>query len=221
MRSARQTWLLLLTMTVLMGLVLSAVFTWQDRSLDAGFLEAWLSRFAGTYIIVLPTVIVISPIAQRLALYFDSKLGGQPAPVEVAKAAWQANAAGHAGRGFGTWLDHLADDVSIWMPLGQFRGENRGKDRATEICGAIASAAPDLVYEQPFRSSQNGQTVVFEFEDHGTIAGQPYRNRIAASFDIADGKVVQYREYFGDIDPAIVALMTNASLPTATHTEKA
>ncbi len=40
----------------------------------------------------------------------------------------------------------------------------------------------------------------FRGKNVGTILDMPYFNRIAASFDINDGKVYGYREYFGDID---------------------
>jgi ketosteroid isomerase-like protein len=205
----RQNLLMVLIMTLLMGLILSGVFTWQAQGVSSGFVSAWTTRFVGTYIVVLPTVLVVAPLAQRLALTLDRKFGGQQSPEEVALSAWQANATGHAGGGFDSWLAALAEDVSVWMPLGAFRGENRGKAKAAQICEAIASASPNLTYEKPLRVTSKSQTVVIEFEDHGTIAGFPYRNRIAASFDIKDGKVAQYREYFGDIDPAIVAMMSD------------
>jgi ketosteroid isomerase-like protein len=209
----RQTLFMILAMTFLMGIILSGIFTWQAIGLGAGFFAEWAGRFVSTYVIVLPTVLLVSPVAQRFARWLNGVLGPprQPSPHDVALDAWRANAAGHSGADFGPWLASLAKDVSIWMPLGAFRGENSGQDRAAEIYGAIAAASPRLTYEAPFRVSTTGQTVVLEFEDHGTIAGMPYRNRIAASFDIKYGKVAAYREYFGDIDPAIVAMMTAQS----------
>jgi ketosteroid isomerase-like protein len=209
----RQTAFMILTMTIMMGIILSGIFTWQAMGFGAGFIGVWASRFVSTYIIVLPTVLVVSPLAQRFARWLDVVLSPppQPSPRDVALDAWCANAAGHGGADFTPWLASLAKDVSIWMPLGAFRGENNGQERAAEIYKAIAAASPRLTYETPFRVSTTGQTVVLEFEDHGTIAGTAYRNRIAASFDIKDGKVAAYREYFGDIDPEIVALMTGRS----------
>lgn len=208
--SLRQTIVFTLFMTVLMGLVLSGVFTYLDRGLAPGFLSAWVWRFLETYALVLPTVLVVSPIARAataLVLRWIEPPKDGASPVAVATAAWKANAAGHRGEGFEPWLAHLADDVVVSMPTGPFRGETRGKEAARAVYAGIAAASPRLVYEEPLRVTSSGATVVIEFEDHGTIAGRAYRNRIAASFDIRDGKVAAYREYFGDIDPQIVALM--------------
>jgi len=214
----RRTLLMILFMTIMMGLILSAIFTWQEAGFTGGFVAAWLGRFLSTYAIVLPTVLVVSPIAQWAAGRLDQALTptsrASSSPRDIALAAWRANAAGHAGRDFKPWLDALADEVRITMPLGPFRGETVGKVGATAIYAAIASAQPRLVYEEPLRVTDHDDTVVIEFDDHGTIAGMPYRNRIAGSFDIRNGKVAAYREYFGDIDPAVVAMM-NASTQTS------
>jgi Protein of unknown function (DUF2798) len=67
----RQSILMILIMTLLIGLILSGVFTWQAQSFSTGFLSAWLGRFANTYIIVLPTVLIVAPIAQRSSVRLD------------------------------------------------------------------------------------------------------------------------------------------------------
>jgi ketosteroid isomerase-like protein len=128
-------------------------------------------------------------------------------PPSVAMEAWRRNALGHATGDFEPWLSMLTDDVLISMPVGPFRGDNHGIAAAREIYRAIADAKPRLVYEAPTRVSNSGATVVVEFDDHGTIAGVAYRNRIAASFDVRGGQIAAYREYFGDIDPAVVRMM--------------
>ena len=132
---------------------------------------------------------------------------------QVALKAWRRNADGHATGDFEPWCSMLADDVVVSMPLGPFRGDNHGIAAAREVYGAIAAAKPRLVYEEPLRISQSGTTVVIEFNDHGTIAGFPYHNRIAASFDVRGDKIASYREYFGDIDPALVRLMNGEGAP--------
>ncbi|MGL5839129.1 MAG: DUF2798 domain-containing protein [Sphingorhabdus sp.] len=70
----RERLLLMFFMTLLMGLILSAVFTWQTLGFMSGFIAAWASRFVSTYIIVLPTVLIVSPIAQCLAVRADNFL---------------------------------------------------------------------------------------------------------------------------------------------------
>ena len=214
--ASRMQLFMILIMTVLMGLILSAVFTLQAVGFRPDFLAQWLGRFLSTYAIVLPTVLVVAPIAQWAARRLDAILAKasaeRPAAArDIALAAWRANAAGHAGEDFAPWLDALTDDVRITMPLGPFRGETVGKKGASAIYAAIAGAQPRLTYEEPLRITERGDTVVIEFDDHGTIAGMTYRNRIAGSFDIRDGKIAAYREYFGDIDPAIVVLMNEGA----------
>lgn len=73
----RRTLLMILFMTIMMGLILSAIFTWQDGGFRPGFVAAWLGRFIATYAIVLPTVVVVSPIAQWAAGWLDQALSAQ------------------------------------------------------------------------------------------------------------------------------------------------
>jgi hypothetical protein len=70
----RDTLIMMIIMTILMGLSLSCVFTWQAMGFGPGFIETWLSRFAKTYLIVLPTVLVVSPIARWMTMIISSKL---------------------------------------------------------------------------------------------------------------------------------------------------
>jgi uncharacterized membrane-anchored protein YitT (DUF2179 family) len=64
----RDTLIMMILMTILMGLSLSFVFNWQAMGFGPGFIATWLSRFAKTYVIVLPTVLVVSPIARVLTI---------------------------------------------------------------------------------------------------------------------------------------------------------
>jgi ketosteroid isomerase-like protein len=128
-------------------------------------------------------------------------------PSVVAMEASRCNALGHAKGDLEPWWSILTDDVVISMPVGPFRGDNHGIAAAREIYRAIAAAKPRLIHEAPFRVSHSGATVVVEFEDHGTIAGVAYRNRIAASLDVPGGNIAAYRQYFGHIDPAVVRTM--------------
>lgn len=68
-----------------------------------------------------------------------------------------------------------------------------------------------LTYAPPLRVTEMGDTVVIEFEDHGTIMDRPYRNRIANSFDVRGIHISGFREYFGDIDPDFIAATSDAA----------
>jgi ketosteroid isomerase-like protein len=226
MTKFRETLVMMILMTIMMGLAISGWFTWQATGFSAGFFAEWISRFLSTYVIVFPAVLAVLPIAQKMAAMINHRIDamgmGNTAidPRETALEAWRANASGHRGEGFSAWYQMLDENIIILMPLGPYRGDNRGPGVANKIYEAIASASPRLTYEQPLRVTQNGDTVVIEFNDHGTIAGLPYRNRIAASFDIKNGKVAAYREYFGDIDPHISAMMNSSGNQTNAATSQ-
>lgn len=52
-------------MTILMGLSISGIMTaWNGW--EGSFLAAWLTAFARTYVIVVPTVLLVMPVARRL-----------------------------------------------------------------------------------------------------------------------------------------------------------
>jgi hypothetical protein len=55
-------------MTFLMGLLLSFLFQFQETGIAeaSAFVSAWLGRFARTYVIVVPIVLVVAPLARRL-----------------------------------------------------------------------------------------------------------------------------------------------------------
>lgn len=127
--------------------------------------------------------------------------------VETALLAFKYLAEGHKAGSFENYLSLLTDDYTFFAPAGAFRGKNVGKQKAVEFYNAITAAKADFVFSPPIRISANGDTVVIEFTDEGTIMGIPYFNRIASSFDIRNGKVYGYREYFGDIDLAAMIKM--------------
>jgi hypothetical protein len=59
---------LLFFMTVLMGLLLSLIFQVQETGFTAtaGFITSWLGRFAQVYIMVVPIVLLVAPVARYL-----------------------------------------------------------------------------------------------------------------------------------------------------------
>ena len=53
-------------MTLIMGLTLSFIFTLQREGFSASFIGKWLYSFVSTYVLVVPTVLVASPLARYL-----------------------------------------------------------------------------------------------------------------------------------------------------------
>lgn len=117
------------------------------------------------------------------------------------KVAYQAFEFFQHGLATGEWhsfLDLLTEDFTFWFPTGKFHGLNVGKQRAREFFQYVSQAfSPGLKLFPPDRVTSNETTVVFEFRDEGLLFGQPYKNRVAVSFDVRGDKICSYREYFG------------------------
>ena len=100
----------------------------------------------------------------------------------------------------GEWqpfVDMLADDFTFWFPIGKYHGLNEGKERAVEFFDYVTEAFSPGLSLTLDRVTSNETTVVFEFRDEGQMWGEPYKNRIAVSFDIRGDQIVAYREYMG------------------------
>lgn len=136
----------------------------------------------------------------------------QSSNVDTALLAFKYLAEGHKAGSFDNYLDMLTDDFVFYAPAGEFRGKNVGKERARQFYNAITNAKADFTFSEPLRIATSGSTVVIEFTDEGTIMGQPYFNRIASSFDIRDGKIAEYREYFGDVDVNALSQMQGGQM---------
>jgi len=104
------------------------------------------------------------------------------------------------GLATGDWqafLDMLTDDFSFWFPLGQFHGLNVGKARAIAFFNYVSEVYKEGLTLTLDRVTSNETTVVFEFRDEGLMWGNPYKNRVAVSFDVREDKICGYREYLG------------------------
>ena len=117
------------------------------------------------------------------------------------KVAHQAFTNLQHGLSTGDWhpmLDLLTDDFTFWFPVGPYHGLNEGKKKAQDFFQYVSE-----VFEQSIkltsldRVTHNETTVVFEFRDEGRMWQEPYKNRIAVSFDVRGDKICSYREYFG------------------------
>ena len=118
--------------------------------------------------------------------------------LEVGKQAFAQLTHGLATGDWNQFLDILTDDFSFWFPVGPYHGLNVGKEKAREFLEYVSQTFPGgLSITSVERITSNETTVVFEFRDEGMMRGEPYKNRIAASFDIRGDKICGYREYFG------------------------
>ena len=95
-------------------------------------------------------------------------------------------------------LNLLIDDFTFWFPIGAYHGLNVGKDRAKEFFQYVTEVFGQTVKLTSLeRVTSSETTVIFKFRDEGIMLGQPYKNRIAISFDVRDDKICGYREYLG------------------------
>jgi len=70
---ARQLIIMTAIMTFLMGVILSGIFTYLERGLFRDFLLVWFERFWSTYLVVLPTVALVGPLARKLAAIVERR----------------------------------------------------------------------------------------------------------------------------------------------------
>lgn len=104
----------------------------------------------------------------------------------LAKGEWQE------------FLGMLTDDFEFYFPVGNYKGQNRGKAKAQEFFSYVREVYNQgLHIVELLRMTANEKTIVFEFRDEGMLRGEMYRNRVTVSWDIRDGKIARYREYFG------------------------
>ena len=116
----------------------------------------------------------------------------------VAEQAFEYFTRGLATGEWDSFLDMLTDDFTFWFPVGSFHGLNQGKERARAFFEYVSELfSPGITITSIERVTSNDTTVVFEFRDEGKMRGEPYKNRIAVSFDIRGDKICGYREYLG------------------------
>ena len=120
-----------------------------------------------------------------------------PDTLEVAHQAFEYFTHGLATGQWNQFMDILTEDFNFWFPVGKYHGLNVGKERALEFFEYVTQTfSPGLSFTLD-RVTSNETTVVFEFRDEGLMRGEPYKNRIAVSFDVRGDKICAYREYFG------------------------
>ena len=115
--------------------------------------------------------------------------------VETAEQVFEQFATGLATGKWEPFLDALTDDFTFWFPVGQFEGQNVGKERAAAFFKYVSEAFEEGLKVTRERVSSNGNTVVFEFWSEGNLRGKPYKNQVAVSFDVRGDKICAYREY--------------------------
>ena len=117
--------------------------------------------------------------------------------LEVADRAFEYFTHGLATGEWNSFIDILTEDFTFWFPVGPYHGLNVGKERAIAFFQYVSQAFSKGLSLTLDRVTSNETTVVFEFRDEGLMWENPYKNRIAVSFDVRGDKICGYREYFG------------------------
>lgn len=118
--------------------------------------------------------------------------------MEIARRGFDYFCQGLAKGDWKSFLKMLSEDFTFHFPSGKYQGANFGKAKAAEFFKYVSETfAEGITVTEVLRVTGSDTTVVFEFKDEGRLRGQPYKNRVAVSFDVRDDKIVAYREYFG------------------------
>ncbi|MDZ7957902.1 MAG: nuclear transport factor 2 family protein [Aulosira sp. DedQUE10] len=123
--------------------------------------------------------------------------------IQTAQQAFDYFAQGWATGNFQPFIDMLADDMVLWLPVGRQRDTSFGYEDKQQMIARLQArkeAGDRLKFSPPEQITSNDITCTFEFESQGTIRNQPFSGRNAVSFDIKGDKIAGVREYFGDID---------------------
>lgn len=107
----------------------------------------------------------------------------------------------------GAWrpfLDLLAPCFVQRVPIGPLRGREVGLDEARKHFRSLTLLGARLTLGEPSRVAVSESGAVFELEVKGELYGLPYRNHLALSLDVRGGRITAMREYFGDLDPAVL-----------------
>ena len=105
------------------------------------------------------------------------------------------------------FLNLMHDDVRFFVsfPFEEWRGEQRGKNRITELLRFQRDEMRVRIKYEQVGITANKNTCAVEFRVAGTNAGGEYRNHLAIFFDFENELVKTWREYTGDVDAKAIA----------------
>ncbi len=143
---------------------------------------------------------VLLGFALGLAAAAGPRVLAQPAapPAAVAEQAFTHLTRALATGAWDPFFALLADDLTFSFPMGKYLGTHQGKDKAMEFFRYVSATFPKgILVTEVMRKSGGSTTFVYEFRDEGELRGEPYKNRVAVSFDVCGARICGYREYFG------------------------
>lgn len=139
-------------------------------------------------------------IAQQLSKQASS------ATMETAQQAFQHFTHGAASGDWEPFIDSVTEDCTfeITLPVEQWLGKQVGKNKVADFFHFERDELGLQLFITLDNVTSNENTVGFEFDVEGHVAGNYYKNRIALFFDVRGDKISGFREYAGAIDPKAV-----------------
>jgi hypothetical protein len=129
-----------------------------------------------------------------------------PALSAVAESAFRAWEKGESTGNYGEFRALLSPQFELFShPVQPARGVFRGAQAREMMDNLIAqrTETPNQLKFTNVRTHQAQNSFIFEFDSEGKVSSYPYKGWNAIQISIgSDNKIVSFREYLGDIDPA-------------------
>lgn len=158
---------------------------------------------------------MFTAFSRRLfAFTFAAVLFGQPnvsmaqtpSPASVAESAIRAWEKGESTGNYSDFQALLSPQFELFShPVQPARGVYRAAQAREMMAKLIAqrTQAPNALKFSNVRQYQTQNRFLFEFDSEGQVSGYPYKGWNAIQISIgSDNKIVSFREYLGDVDPA-------------------
>ena len=115
----------------------------------------------------------------------------------VAERAYERFCAGFLTGDWDPFFELVADEIDFAWPTEPGAGTFHGAEGRRRMEQSLRVFGGDLRMTDIHRTATTvaGDTVIFEDNSYGDMAGNPYHARHCIFFTIGDGKVVGYREY--------------------------
>ncbi len=143
-----------------------------------------------------------------IMILFSTGIIAQEKSNKNMKSAKQAFAAWEKGENSGDYSDFkrlISPNFAFYShPLQPSRGVSKGKEALSQMNELIKARekTPNNLKFSNVVVSFGGSTFIFQFDSEGKVGANDYKGWNVIALTIENGKVIGFREYFGDIEPA-------------------
>jgi hypothetical protein len=162
-----------------------------------------LSYSLGALLLLLLLLLAV-PAAQAQATTAPNGISTQAQAAQRAFLGWEK---GESSGNYADFKVALSPDFSFFShPVQPARGVYTGskaKDMMAQLIDQRGQNPNQLKFTNVRQYSSAQHSFIFEFDSEGKVSGYPYKGWNVIQLTIGpDNKVVSFREYLGDIDPA-------------------